>query len=90
MDRVDILKDWMEREGRKAKWVAAQIDLSETWMSYILNRRRSMSDKVARALQEKLQVPFNDLSRAKRAPKRPRTLAWEKAPPAATSSQKDA
>ena len=75
MDRVDILKDWMEREGRKAKWVAAQIDLSETWMSYILNRRRSMSEKIARDLREKLKVPFDDLPRAKRPTKRPRTPA---------------
>jgi antitoxin component HigA of HigAB toxin-antitoxin module len=72
MDRVDILKDWMAREGRKAKWVAAQIDCSDTWLSYILNRRRVMSDKIARALQEKLQIPFDDLPRAKRATKRPR------------------
>jgi len=77
MDRVDILKDWMEREGRKAKWVAAQIDCSDTWLSYILNRRRPLSEKIARNLQEKLQVPFNDLPRAKQPTptKRPRVSA---------------
>jgi antitoxin component HigA of HigAB toxin-antitoxin module len=79
MDRVDVLKDWMEREGRKAKWVAAQIARSETWLSYILNRRRPMSDKIARDLQAKLQIPFTDLPKTKRPTKRPRPPAKESA-----------
>ena len=72
MDRVAILKDWLTREGRKAKWVAEQVDCSDTWMSYILNGHKPLSDKLARKLQETLGIRFDDLPRAKRAAKRPR------------------
>jgi predicted aspartyl protease len=62
-----------------AKWVAAQIDRSETWLSYILNRQRLMSDKIARGLQEKLKIPFNDLPKAKQTTRRRRTSTQEPA-----------
>jgi hypothetical protein len=75
MDRVTILKDWMQREGRKAKWVAEQVECSDTWMSYILNRHKPLSDKLARKLQETLGVPFDDLPRAPQATKRRRAAA---------------
>lgn len=58
MDRVDFLKQWMEREGRKLRWVAKQVGFSETWMSYVINRRRPMSDNLAQALEEKLPISF--------------------------------
>jgi hypothetical protein len=61
----------MTREGRKAKWVAEQVDCSDTWMSYILNRHKPLSDKLARKLQDTLGLRFDDLPKAKRsAPRR--------------------
>ena len=75
MDRVAILKDWMTREGRKAKWVAAQVDCSDTWMSYILNRHKPLSDRLARKLQDTLGIRFDDLPRAKRSAPRRRDTA---------------
>lgn len=60
MDRIEMLKTWMKQEGRKSAWIAQQVGRSETWISYVLNRRRPMSDKLARTLQEKFGIPLLD------------------------------
>jgi hypothetical protein len=63
-DRVEILKDWIAKEGRKQTWVAQQVGCSPQWLSYVLKGRKPMSDKLARALQDKLGVPLVDDSPA--------------------------
>jgi len=59
-DRVRILKDWIEKEGRKQTWVAQQVGCSPQWLSYVLKGKKLMSDKMARALREKLGIPLVD------------------------------
>jgi hypothetical protein len=63
-DRVQRLKDWIAREGRKQTWVAQQVGCSPQWLSYVLKGRKPMSDKLARALRDKLGVPLVDDSQA--------------------------
>ncbi len=67
-----MLKAWMKKEGRKSGWVAQQVGRSETWMSYILNRRKPMSDKLARDLQEKFGLPLLDAPNCSRLPLTPK------------------
>ena len=59
-DRVRILKDWIEKEGRKQTWVAQQVGCSPQWLSYVLKGKKLMSDKMARALRDKLGIPLVD------------------------------
>lgn len=60
MDKVDVLRLWMEREGRKSKWLAEQLGVSRAWISYVLNRRREMSPRLTRAIEERLGISFSD------------------------------
>jgi hypothetical protein len=62
--RVQILKDWITKEGRKQTWVAQQVGCSPQWLSYVLKGRKPMSDKLARALQDTLGIPLVDESQA--------------------------
>lgn len=57
-DRVQILKDWIEQEGRKQNWVAQQVGCSPQWLNYVLQGKKPMSDKLAHALQTKLGIPL--------------------------------
>lgn len=59
-DRVRILKDWIEKEGRKQTWVAQQVGCSPQWLNYVLKGKKPMSDKLARALRDKLGIPLVD------------------------------
>jgi hypothetical protein len=63
-DRVQILKDSIAKEGRKQTWVAQQVGCSPQWLSYVLKGRKPTSDKLARALQDKLGVPLVAASQA--------------------------
>jgi ribosome-binding protein aMBF1 (putative translation factor) len=63
-DRVQILKDWIAKEGRKQTWVAQQVGCSPQWLSYVLKGRKPMSDKLARALRDTLGIPLVDESQA--------------------------
>ena len=63
-DRVRILKDWIEKEGRKQTWVAQQVGCSPQWLSYVLKEKKPMSDKLARALRDKLGIPLVDEEQA--------------------------
>jgi antitoxin component HigA of HigAB toxin-antitoxin module len=58
-DRVQILKDWIAKEGRKQTWVAQQVGCSPQWLSYVLKGKKPMSDKLADALHKKLGVPLD-------------------------------
>ena len=62
--RVQILKDWIAKEGRKQTWVAQQVGCSPQWLSYVLRGRKPMSDKLARALRDTLGIPLVDDSHA--------------------------
>lgn len=66
MDHVEILKEWMRREGRKQGWVAEQIGVSQTWLSRILNRKDEMSPRIARAIEERLGISFPEAKRSGR------------------------
>ena len=57
-DRVRILKDWIEKEGRKQTWVAQQVGCSPQWLNYVLKGKKPMSAKLARALRDKLGIPL--------------------------------
>jgi len=57
-DRAQILKNWIEHEGRRQDWVAKQIGVSPQWLIYVVWGKRPLSDRLARALQEKLGVPL--------------------------------
>ena len=75
MDRRAILEAWMAEYDRGPTWVAAQTGWSREMISYVLHVKRPMSDKLARALHEKLGIQFDDLPSAKRPPKRARQAA---------------
>jgi antitoxin component HigA of HigAB toxin-antitoxin module len=57
-DRVEVLKDWIAKEGRKQTWVAQQVGYSPQWLNYVLKRKKPMSAKLARALRDKLGIPL--------------------------------
>ena len=57
-NRVKTLKEWIEREGRKQSWIAQQVGCSPQWLNYVLRGKKPLSDRLARALQEKLGVPL--------------------------------
>jgi antitoxin component HigA of HigAB toxin-antitoxin module len=57
-DRVEVLKDWIAKEGRKQTWVAQQVGCSPQWLNYVLKGKKPMSDKLARALRDKLGIPL--------------------------------
>ena len=63
-NNAQILKDWIEQEGRRQNWVAQQVGCSPQWLNYVLQGKKPLSDKLAHALHEKLGVP---LVRAKQA-----------------------
>jgi hypothetical protein len=65
-DRVRILKDWIEKEGRKQTWVAQQVGCSPQWLNYVLKGKKPMSDKLARALRDKLGIPLVEEAQAMR------------------------
>jgi antitoxin component HigA of HigAB toxin-antitoxin module len=57
-ERVEILKDWMAQEERGPVWVARKVGRTKSYISHILHGRMPMTDKLARALKEKLGVPL--------------------------------
>jgi hypothetical protein len=57
-DRVEVLRDWIAKEGRKQTWVAQQVGYSPQWLNYVLKRKKPMSDTLARALRDKLGIPL--------------------------------
>lgn len=59
-DRVQILRDWIEKEGCKQRWVAQQVGCSPQWLNYVIKGKKPLSDKLAQALQDKLGVPLID------------------------------
>jgi hypothetical protein len=59
-DRVRILKDWIEKEGRKQTWVAQQVGCSPQWLNYVLKGKKPMSDNLACALRDKLGLPLGN------------------------------
>ncbi len=63
-NNAQILKDWIEQEGRRQNWVAQQVGCSPQWLNYVLKGKKPLSDRLAHVLHEKLGVP---LVRAKQA-----------------------
>jgi len=57
-ERARVLKDWIEHEGRRQDWVAKQVGVSPQWLNYVVRGKKPLSDRLARALQEKLGVPL--------------------------------
>ena len=72
-DKVKILKEWIEREGRKQIWVAQQVGCSPQWLNYVLRGKQPLSDRLARTLQDKLGVPLASKARPSRRGRRNRT-----------------
>ena len=65
IDRVQILKDWIDREGRMQNWVAQQVGITPQWLNYVLRGKKPLSDKLARRIEEKLGVPLCTTTRDK-------------------------
>ena len=63
-DWVEVLKDWIAKEGRKQTWVAQQVGYSPQWLNYVLKGKKPMSDKLARALRDKLGIPLGEEEQA--------------------------
>ena len=59
-DRAQILRDWIEKEGRKQRWVAQKVGCSPQWLNYVIKGKKPLSDKLAQTLQDKLGVPLID------------------------------
>jgi hypothetical protein len=64
INRAQILKDWIEKGGRKQSWVAQQVQRSPQWLNYVLRGKRPMSDKLARTLEDKLGISLFDEGQA--------------------------
>ena len=77
-DKVKILKEWIEREGRKQSWVAQQVGCSPQWLNYVLRGKKPLSDRLARILQDKLGVPLANEARSTRRGMKKRTTAKTK------------
>jgi hypothetical protein len=41
IDRAKILKDWIEKEGRKQSWVAQQVNCSPQWLKLCFERQEA-------------------------------------------------
>jgi transcriptional regulator with XRE-family HTH domain len=72
MSRQEALRRWMEDNERGPSWVAQKVGYTREWISYVLNGHKPFSDKLARALQETLGVPFDNLPKAQRSTTRKR------------------
>jgi plasmid maintenance system antidote protein VapI len=57
-NRAQILKNWIEQEGRRQNWVAQQVGVSPQWLNYVLKGKKPLSDRLAHILREKLGVPL--------------------------------
>jgi antitoxin component HigA of HigAB toxin-antitoxin module len=64
-DPRDVLHEWIRARGCSVTWVAQQIGWSREMLSYVLHKKHRMSDKLARALREKLGIPVQGQPRRK-------------------------
>jgi transcriptional regulator with XRE-family HTH domain len=52
--RARGLDQLLKREGRKQRWLANEVGISEALLSYIVSGERTASEKVAEAIAEAL------------------------------------
>jgi hypothetical protein len=56
--RVQLLRDWMDREERGTVWVAKKVGRTKAYISHILHGRLPLTKKLARDLRAKLGIPL--------------------------------
>ena len=66
MDRRAIVKQWMDEQERSTGYIAKKAGYSKQWISYVVNGHKPFSDKLARALSDKLGIEFDKVSNSKR------------------------
>ncbi len=54
MDEIDQIKKWLDDNERSIAWLARRVDWNRSLLSGVLNRKRPLSRKLARALSEVL------------------------------------
>jgi transcriptional regulator with XRE-family HTH domain len=52
------LEDVLTAQGRKARWLAAKVGISESHLSRVVNGERPVSRTLAEAIAATLQVPL--------------------------------
>ena len=57
-DPRDVFKDWVEDRGCSLTWVAERTGWSREMISYVYNKKRAMSKKLALDLRTKLEIPL--------------------------------
>lgn len=57
-DPRDVLKEWVEDRGCSLTWVAEKTGWSREMISYVYNKKRAMSKKLALDLRTKLEIPL--------------------------------
>jgi hypothetical protein len=74
-DRRAIVQQWMDEQERSTGYIANKTGYSKQWSSYVINGHKPFSDKLARALNEKLGIQFEDLARSQRKKRAPTKTA---------------
>ena len=57
-DPRDVFKDWVVNRGCSLTWVAEKTGWSREMISYVYNKKRTMSKKLALDLRTKLEIPL--------------------------------
>lgn len=52
------LDEVLMAQGRKQRWLAGQIGVSEGHLSHVIRGKRSVNEQVGRRIAELVQVPF--------------------------------
>lgn len=55
-DPRDVLREWLDDNERSIAWAARQIGWTRVQLSNVVNKKRPMSPKLARALRDTLGI----------------------------------
>ena len=64
-DPRDVLRAWLNNNERSIAWASRQIGWTRVQLSNVVNKKCPMSQKLAQALREKLEIPVEVKSRKK-------------------------
>ena len=53
VDPIDALKAWLDKEGHSISWLARETGWTREMLSYVINKHKPMSRKLARVIEEK-------------------------------------
>ena len=54
LDPRDVLRNWIDNEGRSQTWVADKIGYTRPMLNYVLQKRRRMSKRMVRDVNAQL------------------------------------